>query len=143
MQNFAYSTFGGAPDLIFAFSPIVYSPDGWYENDPPKRVIGLALASIIFLEMSVLVFPGWEGGVCVRLSLGAYGTAACGASGRSAAACRVAAATAAAAMVAVVAPVVIAIVIVVTILVFVLVAVVAPAEPGPRMTFVLAGEGRG
>jgi hypothetical protein len=32
----------------------------YMRNDPPKRVIGLALASILNLKISVLVFPGWE-----------------------------------------------------------------------------------
>jgi hypothetical protein len=34
-------------------------------NDPPKRVIGLALASILNLKISVLVFPGF-GSDCSR-----------------------------------------------------------------------------
>jgi hypothetical protein len=29
-------------------------------NDPPKRVIGLALASALVLKISVLVFQGYE-----------------------------------------------------------------------------------
>src|ERR1700704_4799724 len=97
--------------------------------------------------MSVLVFQVGRAAV-VQLAFGAYGR--CGRPappGRGpAAASGVSATAGAAATVAIVTLIVVALVvavmiaIMVTILVVVLVAVVAPAKPGPRMTFVLAGK---
>ena len=103
-----------------------------------------ALASILFPRCLSWFFRGWGRAACL-LALGAYrrcGRAAT--TGRGAAAGGVSAATAgAAATVAIVAPVMVAVTVMVPILILVLVAVVAPAKPGPRMTFVLAGKGRG
>jgi hypothetical protein len=40
----------------FLSAPLVFIKHG---NDPPERVIGLALASTLILKMSYLVFPGF------------------------------------------------------------------------------------
>jgi len=111
----------------------------------------LALASILILKISVLVFPGL-GGPPSYLALRTYrGAAAAGrstATGRAAPAAgaatarAAAAASGAAAMVAIAA----AIVVVVAILVLVVISVVTEAKPGPRRmatTIVIAGKGRG
>jgi hypothetical protein len=119
-----------------------------HENDPPQRVIGWALASILFPRCLSWFFQVGRAAV-VQLAFGAYGR--CGraaTTGRGAAASGVSATAGAAATVAIVTLIVVALVvavmiaIMVTILVvvLVLVAMVAPAKPGPRMTFVLAGK---
>ena len=105
------------------------------------------LASILFLTVAFLVFPGFWPEEASRLALGAYHAAAgrSATTGRGAAAGGMSATARAAAAVAIMISVVVTVVVVVAILVVILflVAVVAPAKPGPRMTFVLAGKGRG
>ena len=121
-----------------------------HENDPPKRVIGLALASILFLRCLSWSFQVWEGSRCVALSLGTYdaatGRAATGrTAGRATAGAAAAAGTAATVAIVptIVVAVMVAVMVAILIVILVFVAVVAQAEPGPRMTFVLAGKGRG
>jgi hypothetical protein len=118
------------------------------ENDPPERVIGLALASILFLRCLSWSFQVLGGQPIFCLSFGTYDAATSrAATGRTATPGRASAgasATAgAAATVAIVPPVMVAVMVAILVVIFVLVAMVAPAEPGPRMTFVLAGKGGG
>jgi hypothetical protein len=142
MQKFAYNTFGSLRQLGQAVADLMTQ----HENDPPKRAMVLAPASILVLMMSFLVFPGLfrEG---VRLGFGrtaagvarstARSTVAAGGTaggGASPAAARVT-------TVAIVATVMV--VVMIAILILIAIRVCTPAEPGPRMAIVFAGKGRG
>jgi hypothetical protein len=105
-----------------------------YGNDPPERVIGLALASILILKMSYLVFPGFFRGAGFCLALWTYCGAAAASAGSAAGAGSAAAGAAAAggtAMIAIVTSAIAAamVAILVFIFVFVLIVVVAEAKP--------------
>jgi hypothetical protein len=117
-----------------------------HENDPPEEGHWLSSGEHSFSKMSVLVFPGLGGQPICRLTLGTYdATTGRAATGRTATAGRATAGAAAAAgtaaTVAIVPTIVVAVMVAILIVILVFVAVVAPAEPGPRMTFVLAGKG--
>ena len=135
--------------LLFPFHAIASGSYRRHENDPPKRVIGLALASILILKMSYLVFPGfWEG---QDLAFGTYGRTAAGgaagtcgratAAGRASARAAVASAIASSVIAVVASTGVLAVLVTLTLLVVVLIRVAAPAEERPRMTIVITGKG--